>query len=410
MSTESRHVLLVCSAPRHPSPALLEHPAVGRLSVVTEHGHVHDYGPRVAVETVEDIGDVEGVRRAAARLFAHAPVDAVLAPYETGLPSAAYVRSYYGLPGMGYEAANLFTNKCAMKARLTAAGLALAPFRAVYGPQQARVVAERLGWPCVVKPAFGGGSKGVAVLEDAEELGTYLAADGCLDSGMPLVLEAFVPMEAEYHVDALVEDGEPGLTVASRYIGPQLDCGDLLTGSYALPDAHPERAALVELHHRVVRALGMETGVTHLEVFRTVDGRLLVSEIACRPAGGPIPRMLRLRHGVDVWDAHVRACLGLPLGARPRPEPEGYAVNYLLPVRPGRITELSRAEELLEVDGVCEVEMQYGPGDLVPPALYSASASGTVQARVGTEAEVAELTGRLERRFRLRTKPWNGVR
>ena len=89
MSTESRHVLLVCSAPRHPSPALLEHPAVGRLSVVTEHGHVHDYGPRVAVETVEDIGDVEAVRRAAARLFAHAPVDAVVSNVGAGDASLA---------------------------------------------------------------------------------------------------------------------------------------------------------------------------------------------------------------------------------------------------------------------------------------------------------------------------------
>ncbi|MBA0052852.1 ATP-grasp domain-containing protein [Streptomyces sp. AJS327] len=405
------HVLLVCSRPRRPSPALLQHPAIGELSVVTEYGHVHDYGPDTAVATVRDVNDPEAVRRAAARLFARRPADAVLAPYETGLPAAGYVRSYYGLPGPGTETVGRFTNKLAMKRRLATAGLSLAPYVAAHSPRQARAAAAELGWPCVVKPAFGGGSKGVAVVEGPEALERYLAADRALPAGTPLLVEEFVPMAAEYHCDAVVERGEPRFACVSRYFGPPLGRPGALTGSRLLPGDHPERAELLELHRRAVTALGLEDGVTHLEVFRTADGGTLLSEIACRPAGGPIPDMIEHRYGVDLWDTHVRFSLSLPSELPvARPESTTHTLNVLLPVRPGVITELTPAAELSALPGVRSVRMLHAVGDLVPEELYSASATGFVHAEVATDAEVDGLLAELAGRFTLRTKPVDGSR
>lgn len=401
-----RHVLLVCSRPRRPSADLLGHPAIGKLSVVTEHGYVHDYGPGVAVATVEDIGDPEQVRRAAAHLFAGDPADAVLAPYETGLPSAGYVRSHYGLLGPKFDTVNFFTNKDAMKRRLAAAGLPVAAYRTAHGPDQVRAAAGELGWPCVVKPAFGGGSKGVAVIADPEALELYLRAEGALSRGMALLVEEHVPMAAEYHCDAVVEDGEPVFATASRYFGPPLDRADEMTGSYLLPGDHPECGPLLDLHREAVAVLGLEAGVTHLEIFRTADGRLLLSEIACRPAGGGIPDMIKLHHGVDMWDVHVRTSVGEP-PALPgdRPVPRTYAVNLLLPIRPGVITALTSEQELATVEGVRSVRMLNKVGDVVPEELYSASATGFVQAVVPAEEDVATLVETLRSLFTLRTEP-----
>jgi hypothetical protein len=53
-------------------------------------------------------------------------------------------------------------------------------------------------------------------------------------------------------------------------------------------------------------ALGLDTGLTHMEWFRRPDGSIAVSEVAVRPPGGSITEMLNYAHDMDLYTAWAR--------------------------------------------------------------------------------------------------------
>jgi hypothetical protein len=55
-----------------------------------------------------------------------------------------------------------------------------------------------------------------------------------------------------------------------------------------------------------LRALGMGTGVTHLEWFRRPDGSVAVSEVAARPPGAQFCTLISYAHDVDFYAAWAR--------------------------------------------------------------------------------------------------------
>ncbi|MDX8048554.1 ATP-grasp domain-containing protein [Lentzea sp. BCCO 10_0798] len=377
---------------------LLDAPEIGRLTVITEPGHLQQYGPEVDVRLVDSVRDTEQVRLAALEVLREQEIDRVVAPFELGLPVAGYLRSYFGLPGMGYETANAFANKYVMKQRMAAAGLPTAAFRIAYGLGGVAVKAQEIGWPVVVKPVIGGGSINVVVLSDAEHLTRFARSpegDAMNTLDVPLIVEEFIEMDGEYHCDGIVQNGEIQFVSPSLYFTPVLGrVGNF--GSYCLPEEHPDRAEILALHSRAARALGIESGVTHMELFRTPRG-LVVGEIACRPGGGGVVSGIRLQYGVDLWRALLLTSLGLEpeIEVRRRPDVVGH---YYLPVTPGSITALTPVEELEALPSVLRVEMTRKIGDVISPVPNSTSSAGlvyfTMERGRDVSARIQEILGR----------------
>jgi hypothetical protein len=53
-------------------------------------------------------------------------------------------------------------------------------------------------------------------------------------------------------------------------------------------------------------ALGMDTGLSHMEWFRRRDGGVLVSEVGARPPGAQITSLISWAHDVDFYRAWAR--------------------------------------------------------------------------------------------------------
>ncbi|MEU8848976.1 ATP-grasp domain-containing protein [Streptomyces sp. NPDC048564] len=364
---------------------------LGHLTVITEPGHVQQYGPDVDVHVVESVQNLEAMRAKMLEILRERPIDRIFAPFELGQTAAGHLRSYFGLPGSGYEVANNFSNKYVMKQRLAAGGLPVTDFRLVAGLHQVPEAAAHLGWPLVIKPVIGGGSINVSVIDGPEHFEEFCrtpAAERVRALPVPLVAERFVRMSAEYHFDGIVENGQVLFGVGSRYSSPVLSRDGFL-GSCVLPAQDPTHQRMTELHAQAVSSLGLDSGVTHMEFFETPDG-LLAGEIACRPAGGSFPECIRLHTGVDIW----RACLELALGLSPKLElkaEEGVHAHCHLPVSPGRIVHQTSQDELAAMPSVVRVDMLRRKGEVVPAHLNSASASAVVylQAESPEEAEAA---------------------
>jgi hypothetical protein len=380
----------------------LDAPEIRHVSVITEPGHRQRYGPDVDVHLVDNVQDVEQVRRTTMRIFGERELHRVLAPFELSVPVAGYLRSYFGLPGLGFETANLFANKYLMKRRAEAAGLPGTAFRVAYTLADVPSKADELGWPVVIKPVIGGGGLDVVVFDGPDAFARFCAspdAEPITRLTVPLIVEQYVELEAEYNCNGIVYDGDVVFAAVLRYPLPLLGCPAEFNASYTLPPGHPDRAEILDMHARTVHVFGLRSGVTHMELFKTRDG-LLAGEIACRPSGGGIPEGIQLQYGVDIWRAFRETSLGLKPEVRPT-EREGLLVSYLLPIKPGRIVRLSTAAELAAVPSVLRVDMHKQVGDVMRDRVGSSAGTGVVHLRVRDEAEVSGRILELAERYLL---------
>ncbi|WP_328928114.1 ATP-grasp domain-containing protein [Streptomyces sp. NBC_00190] len=383
--------VLLINTSSEPAARLMQERAGIQLSVITTPSYRRFYADDADVVVVESVEDLTQVRHAALEIRRRNPFAYVVSPSELSLQAGGYIRSYFGLPGAGYEVANAFSNKHVMKQRLAAAGLPVARFQQLSQFTDASEAARTLGWPVVVKPAIGGGSEDVFVLRDeaqVRDLATAELTAQLRESPYPMVAEEFVDIEAEFHCDAVVVGGEVHFAAVSRYFSPVLKSVGELVGSYTLPAGHPDAVAVAEQHAAAVKALGLSDGVTHLEVLKCSRG-YLIGEVACRPGGGGIAEQLLHQYGVDIWMEFLATSLDDPV-AGVQLEPEDHLIQYMLPRPPGTITHISTAEDLLQVPGVVYADVRATTGDSETGVVHSATFAGLVLVRADSEEQVQQ--------------------
>ncbi|MFI6763759.1 ATP-grasp domain-containing protein [Micromonospora sp. NPDC050417] len=409
------HAVVLTSLRRAFPLGLLDTPSVDHVTIVAEAGHPHRFPrggvrpglPTVGVIEVESIRDTTQVLRAVRQVSALCPVDRILSPVEFGVATAGFLRSALGVSGESFDVGLAFSDKFLMKRRLAEAGLKTARFTRVFDPTGVREAGDSLGWPVIVKPTVGALCMDVARIDGPEAarawatgpVGERLRADG-----MPVVVEEYVAMHREFHVDAVVREGEMLFATVSIYFDPLLGRIDDFNGSWIIPRNHPDHDEALALTTRAVKALGLRDGVTHVELFRSQDG-FRVGEAACRPPGGGIVEAIHHQHGVDLWEGYWSAALGN--------EPvldvvstEGLVVNVNLPIRPGRIVELSTEAEIRTAcPGLIDVRMNMNVGDVISSDLNSSSTTGVVFFRARDEAEIGTTLSSLRRAYRMEVEP-----
>lgn len=377
------------------------------LTVLTMEKYRHLYDDGTDVECVSSVADLTAVRLAALRVRERNPFGHVVAPSEWSVQAGGYLRSYFGLPGIGYDTANRFSNKLVMKQRLAAAGLPVASFRRLETLRQTQSVAAELGWPVVVKRVSGGGAGFVRAIRDAGEL-EALSADpdtqAFREAPFPLLAEECVEIDQEFHCDAVVTDGEVRFAAVSRYFEPVLSIvGGRRHGSFTLAADDPDTKAVRDLHAHVVSALGLRDGVTHLEVF-TCERGYLVGEIACRPGGIGIAPMIRYQYGVDLWEAFLATQLDEPVDITVT-DRGGHSVEYTLPRPAGTVEAITPVESLRAAPGVVRAEVTARVGDTMKGPVDASHNAGTVWLHADDEARARAHVAELDRRFEIRVGP-----
>ncbi|HUR02743.1 MAG TPA: 5-(carboxyamino)imidazole ribonucleotide synthase, partial [Nonomuraea sp.] len=143
------------------------------------------------------------------------------------------------------------------------------------GVEEVSAFAAEHGWPVVLKAVRGGyDGRGVWVCRTPEE------AAEALKSGVPLMVEAFVPFERELAV--LVARSPHGQGVSYPVVETVQQDGICVEVLAPAPGLDPEEAAEAQ---RVALQIAHELGVTGLlavEMFQT-SGGLVVNELAMRP-------------------------------------------------------------------------------------------------------------------------------
>ena len=286
---------------------------------------------------IDNCLDADQLAEAVATMGRHlGSVDRLVAILENLQVPLAQVRERLGIEGMTADVADRFRDKARMKAAFEAAGVPCARSGQVASTADAEEFAQRVGLPFVAKPLAGAGARNTFRVDEPAQLAAWLA-DAPPRPGEPMLLEEFVRGD-EHSFDSVVIDGRLVWHSISRYLPSPLDVlsHPWIQWCVMLPRDidGPEYADIVGLGHHAVTALGLRTGLSHMEWFRRADGSLAVSEVGARPPGAQFMSLMSFAHDVDMYAAWA----GLAVEDRFDPPERRYAVGaaYLRAQGPGR--------------------------------------------------------------------------
>ncbi len=213
----------------------------------------------------------------------------------------AEARERLGIEGMSVEAALNFRDKARMKQRFREAGIPAARYQRAEQAADIWRFAEEVGFPLVVKPVAGAASQATFRADDAASLAEALrAVEPTPDQ--PLLVEEFITGE-EHSFETFSRHGEPLWHSLTHYYPSPLEVlrTPWIQWSVVLPrEVDDPRYDDIRLAgRRALRALGMSTGLSHMEWFRRRDGTLAISEVAARPPGAHFTTLMSVAHDFD---------------------------------------------------------------------------------------------------------------
>jgi hypothetical protein len=233
------------------------------------------------------------------------PVQRLLAVLEQLQVPLAQVREHLGIPGMDAVTARNFREKDQMKTVFDREGIPCARHRLADSAQAALGFARDVGFPLVVKPPAGAGAKSTFRLDDPADLDAWLQAAPPAPDRPALIEEFLTGQEGSY--DSVMVDGEIVWDSISSYLPTPLEVlrNPWMQWVVLLPrDINgPEYAGIRQVAPVALRALGLRTGLTHMEWFRRPDGSVAISEVGARPPGAQITSMLCFAHDFDLYRA-----------------------------------------------------------------------------------------------------------
>jgi biotin carboxylase len=342
------------------------------------------YADRRAIISTEDEFGIE-------RLAEAERVDGIIAPgidWPVGI--AARVASKLGLPHpLSPESAVLATSKMRQRERFAAAGVPQPEYRACRTVEDARLAADEVGYPCVVKAPDRQGQRGLSVVWTRSDLDDAVARSLEHSRHGGLLVESFVDGR-ELTVNAFLLGGRfNALTVTDRHLAEPPAFGVALAHTWPSAQPTPQIAKAIDAARRAAAALGIDDGPTYTQVLVSNDSAV-VGELAARLGGGHDAELCRAALRVNLNGLAIAAALGEPIPRNrlaPQARVGGACVRFLVAPQ-GELRRISGLDEAFETEGVRGIRVYRKPGHVFGPLQNGSDRAGAILA-TGDSAEEA---------------------
>jgi carbamoyl-phosphate synthase large subunit len=286
-----------------------------------------------------------------------------------------------GVPLLGtpVDAIDLAEDRGRFAALLSRLGIAHPPYGTALSAEEAAVIAERVGFPLLVRPSYVLGGRAMEICYSAEGLGAYLEANVKADQEHPLLLDRFLEQAIEVDVDALADGSEVHVAAIMQHVEEAgVHSGD---SACVIPPMSLGEEMLSQIRD-TTRAIALELGVVGLiNIQYAVAGEKLFVIEANPRASRTVPFVSKAV-GVPLAKIACRLMLGERLADQDLPEPPAGHVSVKEAVLP--------FARFAGVDSVLGPEMK-STGEVMgvardfPTAFWKAqAAAGVALPREGT--------------------------
>lgn len=210
------------------------------------------------------------------------------------------------------RAVNYTMNRQAIR-DLAAKELGLKTARYFYAKslEELKAAAQKVGFPCVVKPLMSSSGKGQSVVKSADELeqAWIYGCEGSRGDIKELIIEEFIKFDSE--ITLLTVTQKDGPTLFCPPIGHVQISGDYRE-SYQPAPVKPEH--LVEAQRMAAKVTEALTGagIWGVEFFLSNENGVYFSELSPRPHDTGMVTLAGTQN-LSEFELHCRAVLGLPI-------------------------------------------------------------------------------------------------
>ncbi|MFG2528930.1 acetyl-CoA carboxylase biotin carboxylase subunit family protein [Streptomyces sp. NPDC048516] len=327
-------------------------------------------------------------------------VDLIASTSESDVLRAARLRVRLGLPGQGTHSATAYRDKVVMKQLARAAGIRVPAFAAIDDPLDLLDFIDAEGFPLVVKPRFGAGAEGVAILRTMQDVTAFLGRQR--ESDVPYLpgqwmAESFVHGDF-FHVDGIMRDGRIVHAWPAQYSGGLAErVRDHTQVSSVLLAPDDERTAVLQRMAAEVIAVLPAAPLPlafHLEAWIGVDAVPVMCEIASRAGGALVADVYERAFGIHLAREGLRAQCGADLALTHQPVAPDPAAGWVL-LPPGHGSFAPPAEPC-PVPGA-ELNLLLKAGAQRQGVQHAVDAAATALVHAGTAEEVRKrMAGLME--------------
>lgn len=307
-----RHLLIVGAGPNQLPAIELARSLGHRVSAIDKNPHavgqplVSDFG---AVSTRE----VESAVNFAISLNRTQPIDGVMTMASESAITVASIADKLGLPGVKVEAARRATHKGLRQSVFQEHGIPAPRFARAITPTEVLRACLKIGFPCVIKPVDGAGSRGVRKISIPRDIDDAIAEIRQVSSVPEMLVEEFLT-GTEHSIEGLVIDGQIQWTGFSdrNYSRKEFVPPHFLEDGDSLPSilAPAQLDAAQRIASEAVRALGIDWGPVKGDIMIDESGPKIL-EMAARLSGDFFCDVtVPLHNGIEL----VPAVMGLSLG------------------------------------------------------------------------------------------------
>jgi biotin carboxylase len=284
-------------------------------------------------------------------------IDRVLSNWEPLVILAAKLRERFGLPGMTVDQVVGFRDKQLMKDRVKAAGLRVPYAFKVKTEREIREAAERIGYPLILKPIAGAGSADTYKVNSKPELESAIAAMRHVEVAS---CEEYIDGE-EFTYDTVCIGGKPAYENVAAYLPkPLIARSEEWISPVIITVRDMEQPKLkpgLTLGRKVLKALEMGDGFTHMEWYLTSKGEAVFGEIGCRPGGAHLVDQMNYTGDIDLFREWARVACWRSFEASTRRKYNA-GIVFKRALGQGRITRITGLKDYLRRYGDWVVEEQ----------------------------------------------------
>lgn len=367
--------ILILGASRYYSKSIEAARLAGYYVIAVDRNEQSEGFSAADAFAVCDIIDREGILKVAQSYG----IDGIVPVNDYGVPTAAFVASKLGLPGISEQSALWATSKIEMRKRWSETGVPCPQFRIATTVEEIKNAVEQVGLPCILKPGngIGGASRGVVVVRNMSELERAISFSQQFYNDKTTLVETFVDAEYEHSAEVIIHSGVPHVIAISDKIKTPLPYR--VDKNVLYPTAlSGER--LKELKHQICRAvlaLDIHVGAAHVEAATTKEGCILF-ELGARCGGGGTPEpIVHFSTGINEFVETVRVLVGDPPENLVPSRDFGCNYHFITPP-PGRVKTIEGLEAAKSLVGVLDAELFMKPGDEIPFVTVGGQRAGFI--------------------------------